>query len=172
MANWRNSFKSDYLASWDIDTPVTLTIESVAQKVIQLQKSEQKVVAKFVEKKFPNGEPVKEMILNSTNCKVIHKATKNKDTDSWKNIKVEIGVVPNKGRIGNEFGLSILRVISSEDNVLNAKSELVNGDANWDKVVAYVKENKQIGLSSIINNLQSKYIISTNVKKELSQYVD
>lgn len=105
------------------------------------------------------------MILNSTNCKVLHKATKSKDTDHWKNIKVEIGVVPNKGRIGNEFGLSILRVLSSDDKPLNTKSELVNGDENWDRVVAYVKENKSIGLASIINNLQSKYIISTNVKK-------
>jgi len=172
MANWRNSFKSDYLASWDIDKPVTLTIESVAQKVIQLQKSEQKVVAKFVEKKFDNGEVVKEMILNSTNCKVLHKATKSKDTDHWKNIRVEIGVVPNKGRIGNEFGLSILRVLSSDDKPLNTKSELVNGDENWDRVVAYVKENKSIGLASIINNLQSKYVISTQTKKDLSQFID
>lgn len=170
MGNWRNSFKSDYLASWDIDTPVTLTIESVAQKVIQLQKAEQKVVAKFVEQKFPNGEPVKEMILNSSNCKVLHKATKNKDTDNWKNIKVEIGVVPNKGRIGNEFGLSILRVLTSDNTVL--KTKLSIGDENWDRVVAYVKDNKKLSMEIISKNLEMKYTIDALTRKELSQYAN
>jgi len=172
MASWRNAFKNDYLASWDIDKPVTLTIESVTQKVVQLQKAEKKVVAKFVEKKFDDGEEVKDMILNPSNCKTLQTATKTKDTDRWNNIKVEIGVVPNKGRIGNEFGLSILRVLSSDDKPLNTKYELVNGDENWNRVVAYVKENKSIGLASIINNLQSKYIISTQTKKDLSQFID
>lgn len=167
MGNWRNSFTSPFMASWDIDKPTILTIESVEQKVVQLQKSEQKVLATFVEKKFENGEEVKKMILNASNCKILHKATNSNNTDNWKNIKVEIGVIANKGRIGNELGLSILRVIGTQQTP--TVIELKIDDANWSKVLEYIKTNKHLGLAPIVKNLQSKYTISTDVKKELGK---
>ena len=167
MVNWRNSFTSPFMASWDIDKPTILTIESVEQKVVQLQKSEQKVLATFIEKKFENGEEVKKMILNASNCKILHKATNSNNTDNWKNIKVEIGVIANKGRIGNELGLSILRVIGTQQ--IPRVIELKIDDANWSKVLEYIKANKHLGLAPIVKNLQSKYTISTDVKKELGK---
>jgi len=167
MGNWRNSFTSPFMASWDIDKPTILTIESVEQKVVQLQKSEQKVLATFIEKKFENGEEVKKMILNASNCKILHKATNSNNTDNWKNIKVEIGVIANKGRIGNELGLSILRVIGTQQ--IPRVIELKIDDANWSKVLEYIKANKHLGLAPIVKNLQSKYTISTDVKKELGK---
>jgi len=167
MGNCRNSFTSPFMASWDIDKPRILTIESVEQKVVQLQKSEQKVLATFIEKKFENGEEVKKMILNASNCKILHKATNSNNTDNWKNIKVEIGVIANKGRIGNELGLSILRVIGTQQ--IPRVIELKIDDANWSKVLEYIKANKHLGLAPIVKNLQSKYTISTDVKKELGK---
>lgn len=171
MGNWRQAFKSDFLASWDLDKSVILTIKNVETKMVQLQKSELKVVANFVEAKFENGEEVKSMILNSSNCKILNLHTKSKDTDNWNNLKVEIGVKANKGRIGGEFGLAILRVLNSGESISETKSDLKPGDANWDKVVSYVKSNKQLGLSVIVKNLEGKYTIDTLTKKELSNYI-
>ena len=50
-------------------------------------------------------------------------------------------------------------------------TELNIGDANWDKVIKYIGDNKHLGLAPIVKNLQSKYTISTQTKKELSKYV-
>ena len=46
----------------------------------------------------------------------------------------------------------------------------VGGD-NWDKVIAYISANKELGLPTIVKNLETKYKISSSVKKELSKYV-
>jgi len=50
-------------------------------------------------------------------------------------------------------------------------TDLTIGDANWDKVLDYIKANKQLGLAPIVKNLQVKYKIDTITKKELSKYV-
>jgi len=112
MANWRTAFKSDFLASWDLDSNVTLTIKTVEVKEVQLAKKEVKVIANFVDTHFPNGEIIKPMVLNATNCKKMNTFTGTKETSQWNNIVVEIGVVANTGRIGAANGLAILRVIS------------------------------------------------------------
>ena len=118
MANWRTAFKSDFLASWDIDSTIQLTISHVEVKEVQLQKKEKKVVAYFVEKTFANGEEIKPMILNATNCKLLNSYTGTKETNDWKNITVEIGVKENKGRIGEANGLAILRVLKGQIDLL------------------------------------------------------
>ncbi len=50
-------------------------------------------------------------------------------------------------------------------------TDLTIGDANWNKVLDYIKANKQLGLAPIIKNLQIKYKIDTLTKKELGKYV-
>ena len=67
---------------------------------------------------------------------------------------------------------------SGEDLVTTAKVEkpsgpldLTIGDANWDKVIKYIKDNKHLGLATIVKNLETKYKISTNIKKELAKHV-
>ena len=49
--------------------------------------------------------------------------------------------------------------------------ELNIGDENWDKVLKYMASNKDIGLQSIVKNLETKYKIKALVKKELSNHV-
>lgn len=44
-------------------------------------------------------------------------------------------------------------------------------DANWDNVVKYVVANKNVGLASLVKNLEVKYSLTTAVKKELSKHV-
>ena len=174
MTNWKNAFDSPFMSSFELDGAVQLTIDRVEQKMVQLTKQELKNVAYFKEAKLPSGTPTKPMILNSGNCKIIHTAVKSGDVNNWKNIVIELSVKPNKGRIGEAQGLAINRVISVGENSapINTKTELTPDSPNWAGVIEYVKANKQLGLVGIINNLQSKYTISTATKKELGNYVE
>jgi hypothetical protein len=45
------------------------------------------------------------------------------------------------------------------------------GDGNWDNVIKYVVANKNVGLASLVKNLEVKYSLTTAVKKELSKHV-
>ena len=99
---------------------------------------------------------------------MLHKATNSNNTDNWKGIKVEIGVIANKGRIGNELGLSILRVLGTQQQAPTLV-ELKIDDANWAKVLDYIKANKHLGLAPIVKNLQTRYTIDTLTKKELAK---
>tara|TARA_R110000765_G_scaffold45059_1_gene93191 strand:+ start:563 stop:1165 length:603 start_codon:yes stop_codon:yes gene_type:complete len=49
--------------------------------------------------------------------------------------------------------------------------ELNINDENWEKVLKYVADNKDLGLPKIVKNLEVKYKIKTVVKKELSNHV-
>jgi hypothetical protein len=174
MTNWKDAFDSPFMSSYELDGPVQLTVERVEQKMVQLTKQELKNVAYFKEAKLPSGRPTKPMILNSGNCKILHNAVNSNDTDKWKNIRIELSVKPNKGHVGGAQGLAINRIIAVGEGSApaNSKTELTPESPNWAGVIEYVKANKQLGLASIINNLQSKYTISTATKKELGNYVD
>ena len=52
-----------------------------------------------------------------------------------------------------------------------SKKPLNVGDENWDNVVKYVVANKNVGLASLVKNLEVKYSLTTAVKKELSKHV-
>lgn len=171
MSTWREGFQSPYLASWDLDGLVQLTIDKVEVKQVQLMKLETKVVATFKEAKLPSGAVCKPMLLNATNCKLLHSAVKSPNVELWSGLKIELGVKPNKGRIGEAMGLAIIRVLSANDMPVNVKSELKVGDANWDKVLDYVTSNKHLGMNIIVKNLETKYTIETLVKKELSKHI-
>ena len=79
------------------------------------------------------------------------------------------------------FGLGIY-IFAGEDlpegetttNVTTAPAglaELVKGDANWEKVVKYVTDNKSLGIEAILQQLGRKYSINAAAKKELSKIV-
>lgn len=52
------------------------------------------------------------------------------------------------------------------------KIDLKVGDENWVKVKAYVEANKTSDLATIVKNLEVKYKISTNIKRELSKLMN
>lgn len=147
MANWRTAFKSDFLASWDIDSVIQLTIDHVEVKEVQLIKKEKKVIAYFLEKNFPNNEIIKPMILNATNCKKLNTFTGTKETDHWRNIAVEIGVVQNTGKIGESKGLSIIRVLGIPVDKIN---ELIEIYDKLDKTL--LSEEEYAGIERVIAN--------------------
>jgi|TARA_R110000824_G_scaffold31328_1_gene102014 hypothetical protein len=49
--------------------------------------------------------------------------------------------------------------------------ELNIGDDNWQKVLKYVADNKDIGLPKLVKNLEVKYKIKAIVKKEISKHI-
>jgi len=51
----------------------------------------------------------------------------------------------------------------------SSKVVLKVGDDNWVKVMKYISANKSIGLSAIINNLETKYKLIASVKKEIEK---
>jgi hypothetical protein len=62
-------------------------------------------------------------------------------------------------------------VKSSKPTAPATKVALNVGDGNWDNVVKYVVANKNVGLASLVKNLEVKYSLTTAVKKELSKHV-
>ncbi len=109
--HWRDVYKSDYLASWDLDKKATLTIKECKAEMCKLSKGKElKVVAYFEELEMANGVKVKPMILNPTNCKFIQGRTDLPKYADWSGLLVDISVEENKGGIGEKFGLRIVNV--------------------------------------------------------------
>lgn len=79
------------------------------------------------------------------------------------------------------FGLGIY-IFSGEDlpdgeiaaTVVNTKplAEIVKGDENWLKVEKYVRDNKQLGINTITQQLGRKYLITPATEKELSKIIN
>ena len=132
--HWRDVYKSDYLASWDLDQNITVTIKECVEQECKLVKGkEKKVVAHFLESELPNGVKLKPMILNPTNCKFLQTKTGNQFFNQWSNIRVEIAVTENKGGIGEKFGLRFTNVFAEIDwteikELYNLKQESLTGD--------------------------------------------
>jgi|TARA_R100000988_G_C4000184_1_gene168492 hypothetical protein len=89
------------------------------------------------------------------------------------------------GRALGNFGIGLDTSVASANEVMNAignqgktktvglktKVTLEIGDDNWKKVLSYVSSNKDLGLPTIVKNLESKYNIKANVKKEISKHI-
>lgn len=83
------------------------------------------------------------------------------------------------GRALGNFGIGLDTSVASADEVSNAIAQqkttttydLNIGDDNWDKVLNYVVANKKLGLGKIVSNLEKKYKIKANVKKEISNVI-
>ena len=45
------------------------------------------------------------------------------------------------------------------------------GDEKWDGILGYIAQNKQLGLPTIIKNLEARYKIKASVKREMSKHV-
>ncbi len=114
--HWRDTYKSDYLASWDLDGKHILTISSCQEEECKLAKGkEKKVVARFEEKELTNGVKVKPMILNPTNCKFLQTRTGCQFPADWIGFQVEISAEENKGGIGEKLGLRVTKVLQKKE---------------------------------------------------------
>jgi hypothetical protein len=94
--HYRKAFKSPYLSSADIVGPTVLTISHVQLAGDQTKKTKDVFnTAHFVEKQLRPGEPLKPMILNAHNSKILKEMTGSHFLEDWTNIPVTIYVDSN-----------------------------------------------------------------------------
>jgi len=132
--HWRDIYESEFLASWDLEKNVVLTISEAKEEICKLAKGkEKKLLLRFVEKELPNGVTAKPMICIPTNCKAIQSVTGTGEFSNWKGIRIEVGIGENKGGIGNSVGLRIVNVFGEVDiqHILKSKDlAFVRAEAN------------------------------------------
>lgn len=75
---------SKFLKQDDVDPPILVTIKAFRQTNVAMedQPEEMKWTVSFHET-FPDGTPLKPMVLNSTNIHLITKALGTNETDEW-----------------------------------------------------------------------------------------
>lgn len=94
--HYRKAFNSPYLSSADIVGPTVLTISKVNLSGDQTKKTKDTFnTAYFVESHIRQGEPLKPMILNAHNSKVLKDLTGSHFLEDWVNVLVTIYVDSN-----------------------------------------------------------------------------
>jgi hypothetical protein len=122
--HYRKAFDSPYLSSADIVDPVVLTIKRVTLEPDRTKKTKDEFnTAWFMEREIRHGEPLKPMILNATNSKMLAKLTGSKWIDDWQNVPVTIYVDQNV-RFGKET-VEGLRIDKATERPRVAPPELV-----------------------------------------------
>ena len=135
--HYRKAFNSPYLSSADIVGPTILTIARVDLLLDKTKKTKDSHnTAHFVEKELRAGEPLKPMILNATNSKVMRDLTGSHYIDDWANIAVTIYVKPDV-RFGRET-MEGLR-ISPQAPVIEKPVLTPDNAAVWAKAVTAFK---------------------------------
>ena len=124
--HFRKAFHSPYLSAADIVDPVTLTIKCVRLEPDKTKKTKDHFnTAYFQEREIRPGEPLKPMILNATNSKMLATLTGHKFIDDWQNFPVTVYVDPHV-----TFGrdkVEGLRICKAESNS-NTDKEQLEGD--------------------------------------------
>jgi len=148
--HYRKAFKSLYLSSADIVEPTVLTIKNVNLESDKSKKTKDNFnTAYFLEKEIRAGEPLKPMILNVHNSKILACLANSKFIDDWNNIPVTIYVDPNVKSMG-----SIVEGLRIDPNKPKPKPMLVKGMKQWDSAIkAYKRDGnfdeieKRIGIT-------------------------
>jgi hypothetical protein len=91
--HYRKAFDSPYLSSADIVEPTTLTVRCVKLEKDRTKKTKDNFnTAYFVEREIRPGEPLKPMILNATNSKVMKGLTGSAFIDDWNDVRITVYV--------------------------------------------------------------------------------
>lgn len=135
--HYRKAFNSPYLSSADVVEPTVLTIKNVKLEPDKTRKTKDSFnTAYFDEAELRQGEPLKPMILNVHNSKIIKNLTGSSFIDDWNNIGVTVYVDTNV-RFGRDT-VEGLR-ISSEPPM--TRKTLKQGTPQWANAVAAYKRD-------------------------------
>jgi len=130
--HYRKAFKSVYLSSADIVEPTVLTISSVRLESDKSKKTKDSFnTAYFQEKEIRQGEPLKPMILNVHNSKIMACLANSKFIDDWQGIRVTVYVDPNVNNRG-----SIVEGLRIDANTPKEIEQLTPDNKQWDSAVA------------------------------------
>jgi hypothetical protein len=144
--HYRKAFNSPYLSSADIVQPTILTVAFVKLELDKTKKTKDWFnTAHFVEKELRQGEPLKPMILNAYNSKIMRDICGSPFIDDWVNTPITVYVDKNvkfgrdtvEGlRINpNRPQLTKPDLLENTPAWVNAKAAYLR-DGNFDKVLA------------------------------------
>jgi len=137
--HYRKAFNSPYLSSADIVGPTILTISKVVLSGDQTKKTKDVFnTAHFAEKELRPGEPLKPMILNAHNSKILKDMTDSHFLEDWVNVPVTIYVDSNV-RFGRDT-VEGLR-ISPQKPVITKQLITQNDEKAWNNVVLAYKRD-------------------------------
>ena len=135
--HYRKAFNSPYLSSADIVEPTVLTVKNVKLEVDKTKKTKDYFnTAYFTAKEIRQGEPLKPMILNAHNSKVLKNMTGSAFIDDWNNIAVTIYVDSNV-----RFGRDTVEGLRISTEPPNVRRKLVRGSMQWTNAIAAFKRD-------------------------------
>lgn len=120
--HYRKAFHSPYLSAADVVEPIVLTVQRVCLEADKTKKTKELFnTCYFVEREIRKGEPLKPMILNATNSKMLKTITESPFIDDWAGATVTV-YVDNNVRFGKEtmdglrirHGVPIVQLISDK----------------------------------------------------------
>lgn len=107
--HYRKAFNSPYLSSADIVESEILTVKHVKLEPDKTKKTKDHFnTAYFTAQEIRKGEPLKPMILNATNSKMMKSLTESAFIDDWQDVKIMVYVDHNVRMMGETMdGLRI-----------------------------------------------------------------
>ena len=94
--HYRKAFDSPYLSSADVVDPLVFTVSKVTLEKDRTKKTQDVFnTAWFAEKEIRPGEPLKPMILNAHNSKMLKDISGSAFIEDWQNLRVMIYVDKN-----------------------------------------------------------------------------
>jgi len=135
--HYRKAFHSPYLSSADIVEPTALTIRCVKLEKDNTKKTKDSFnTAYFKEKEIRKGEPLKPMILNAHNSKMIKQLTGSAFIDDWNDLPVTVYVDPNV-----RFGRETVEGLRISHEPPAAKKQIKEHTAQWNNAVKAFKRD-------------------------------
>jgi hypothetical protein len=158
--HYRKAFHSPYLSAADITEPVVLTIQRVNLEPDKTKKTKDLFnTAYFVERQIRVGEPLKPMILNATNSKMLKTLTDSPFIDDWQNVAVTVFVDSNV-----KFGRETMEGLRIRAGVAPQKQPL--SESRFKTAIDSIKadETKRAPLTAAL----SKFALTVEQEKELA----
>lgn len=162
--HYRKAFNSPYLSSADIVESEVLTIKSVRLEPDKTKKTKDHFnTAYFAETEIRKGEPLKPMILNATNSKMMKTLADSAFIDDWQGVQVMIYVDHNILMMGETMdGLRICAPLAR-------KKLMVGGVQFKNAVEAYKRDGNLDAVKARVDVSQD---VEALVKKAASDAVD
>ena len=130
--HYRKAFNSPYLSSADIVEPTILTIQNVRLEPDKTRKTKDSFnTAYFTAKELRPGEPLKPMILNAHNSKIVKNLTQSAFIDDWNNLTITIYVDSNV-----RFGRDTVEGLRISPEPPRIRQQLQPNTKQWENAIA------------------------------------
>jgi len=133
--HYRKAFNSPYLSSADIVEREVLTVKQVKLELDKTKKTKDHFnTMYFAEQEIRKGEPLKPMILNATNSKMMKTLTDSAFIDDWVDVRIMVYVDHNVRMMGET--MDGLRICAPP-----VRKKLMAGGVQFDNAVEAYKRD-------------------------------